>query len=303
MKHHRTPAGRILAFLPLLAALVCPLTTATAQNLGAASGYSYFIFGDASQSNSNSSGAAAIGGNATLSNYSLGSQLPSSSNYSLVVDGNLTFSGGTVSKGSLLVGGTANLSGVNIAKGSLAYGEAIDFNAAKNSYGNLSDSLASSLANGAYTLNYGNLVFTGTDAGLNSFTIQAADFNSANNITINAPTGSTVVINVGGSLVNFTNRGVNVNGISGSNVLYNFYDATSLNLAGITVLGSILAPDAHVSFSNGNMNGTLIANSLGGSGTFNYNAFQGNLPAAVPEPSAFALIGAAGAFMLLRRRR
>lgn len=303
MQHIRFSANRLLACLSLALAFAAAVSTAGAQNLGAASGYSYFVFGDVNQSNAQSKGAAAIGGNATFSGYGLGEQLPSSSTYSLVVGGDLDYSNSVVHKGSLLVGGTTKLTNVKISDGTASQGKLIDFAAAKSQYGALSDKLADMGANSNYSLSYGNLVFTGTDGALNTFTIKAADFQSASSMSINAPTGSTVVINVAGDLINFQNLGLSVKGTDKSNVLFNFYEATSLNLAGLTVLGSVLAPDAAVKFSNGTIQGTLISDSLTGGGTFEYSAFKGNLPMAVPEPSAFALIGAAGALALLRRRR
>lgn len=303
MIKNRIPANRLFASLSLITALAASVSTGTAQNLGAASGYSYFVFGDVSQSNANSKGAAAIGGNASLSNYALGEQLPSSSVYSLVVGGDLTINGATINKGSALYGGTSSLTGVNFINGTSSQGSLIDFSAAKTQFGNLSDTLVSQGANSNYSLAWGNLVFTGTDAALNSFTISASDFNSASSVAINAPTGSTVVINVTGDLINFTNRNVSLNGIDKSHVLYNFNDASSLNLSGISVPGSILAPGAHVNFSNGSIDGTLITNSMSGSGTFNYTAFQGAIPTVIPEPSGVALIAASGMLALFRRRR
>ncbi len=303
MKHIRISANRLLACLSLALAFAASIGTAGAQNLGVASDYSYFVFGDVNQSNAQSKGAAAIGGNATFSGYGLGEQLPSSSKYSLVVGGNLDYSNSVVHKGSLLVGGTSKLTNVGITNGTASQGKLIDFAAAKSQYGALSDKLADMGANSNYSLSYGNLVFTGTDGGLNTFTIKAADFQSASSISINAPTGSTVVINVAGDLINFQNLGLSIKGTDKSMVLYNFYEATSLNLAGLTVLGSILAPDAAVKFSNGTVQGTLISDSLSGSGTFEYSAFKGSLPASVPEPTGVTLIGIAGALALLRRRR
>ncbi|RYD37139.1 MAG: choice-of-anchor A family protein [Verrucomicrobiaceae bacterium] len=301
MKHIRISANRLLACLSLALASAAPM--AAAQDLGAASGYSYFVFGDVSQSNAQSKGAAAVGGNATFSGYGLGEQLPSSSKYSLVVGGDLNYSDSVVHKGSLLVGGTSKLTNVAISGGTASQGSLIDFDAAKTQYGGLSDKLAGMGANSNYSLSYGNLVFTGTDGALNTFTIKAADFQAASSMSINAPMGSTVVINVAGDLINFQNLGLTVKGTDKSMVLYNFYEATSLNLAGLTVLGSVLAPDAHVKFSNGTIQGTLISDSMSGGGTFEYSAFKGALPTAVPEPSGVALIGAAGALALLRRRR
>jgi choice-of-anchor A domain-containing protein len=221
----------------------------------------------------------------------------------MVVGGNLNYSNSVVHKGSLLVGGASNLNNVAVTNGTASKGKLIDFEAAKTQYSNLSDSLADTTSNGTYSLSYGNLVFTGTDGTLNSFTIKAPDFQSASSMAINAPSGSTVVINIAGDQINFQNLGLRVNGTDKSNVLFNFYEATSLSLSGLTVQGSILAPNAAVKFNSGTIQGTLISNSLTGSGTFEYSSFNGSLPTTVPEPTGIALIGIAGTLALLLRRR
>lgn len=303
MNQNRTLADRLLAPLSLVSALIALTSSASAQNLGAASNYNYFVFGNVTLSNTDVEGRAAIGGNASFTNYGVGDKLPSSSAYSLVVDGNLSFTNGQVFQGNAIVGGSTSLSGFNMLNGTLSQGDLLDFAAAKNSLGALSDSLAGNGANSSYALNYGNLIFTGTNAELNTFTINANDFTAANSIAINAIAGSTVVINVSGSSINFDYLGINITGTDKSRVLYNFYEADVLNIAGISVLGSILAPDAAVNFSNGNVEGTLVSNSLTGSGEFHHSPFQGKLPTTVPEPSAFALVGAMGALLLVRRKR
>jgi hypothetical protein len=136
--------------------------------------------------------------------------------------------------------------------------------------------------------------------------VAAADFSGAHTYQISGSADSTVVINVLGDLVggiNFQNAGVLLSGgITADRVLFNFVDATSLSISGIGIKGSVLAPYAAVSFSNGHIDGNLIAASLAGTGESHYyqdggtsgptTYFSGDIRgvAAVPEPSSLLLM-------------
>ena len=72
--------------------------------------------------------------------------------------------------------------------------------------------------------------------------------------------------------------GLVVNGTAISNVLFNFYQATSLTIQGIDITGSVLAPFAAVNFISGVQNGQMICKSLIGMGQFNYVLFGGQIP-------------------------
>lgn len=300
MKQNRISAGRLLA--PLIAcAVLGGVATSGAQSLGAASDYNYFIFGNVSLSNTDVEGRAAIGGNATFTNYGIGGKLTSNNGYSLVVDGNLTINNGEVSHGSVIYGGSLSASGFGVPTGSIVKGDYIDFDAAETELRNLSYALAAAATTGTTSSNYGNLSFNGTSNGLNVFFAHGSLIDSAYNFQVNAPAGSTVLINVAGQSVTWDNMSVGLNGVENYNVIYNFYEATSLTLAGIGINGSVLAPNADVIFNNGQFNGTLIARSLSGNGEFHLTNFKGVLP--VPEPSTWALaMGSIASLALLRRR-
>jgi choice-of-anchor A domain-containing protein len=300
MKLNSTLAGTSLA--PVIAsALLAFAANASAQSLGAASDYNYFVFGDVTLSNTDVEGRAAIGGNATFNNYGVGDKLTSNNGYSLVVDGNLSYTNGQVFHGSVIHGGSITSSGLGVPNGSIVKGDYIDFDAAESQLKNLSNTLAGVSTTGTTSNSYGSLSFNGSSSSLNVFSTQGSVIDSAHNFQVYAPAGSTVLINIAGQSVTWDNMSVGLNGVENYNVIYNFYEATSLNMSGIGINGSVLAPKADVIFNNGQFNGTLVAKSLAGNGEFHHTGFQGALP--VPEPSSFALaIGSIAGLLLFRRR-
>ena len=142
-------------------------------------------------------------------------------------------------------------------------------------------------------MKYGGVTLTGTNSGLNVFDVSAADISGKNNLVLDAPTGSSALINVSGSSISLLNQGFAVQGVDPSKVLFNFTDATSLSLGGISIYGSILAPSAAVNFSNGQLNGLLVAKSFDGNGQINFAPYKGGLldmAAGVPEPATWAMM-------------
>ncbi len=87
---------------------------------------------------------------------------------------------------------------------------------------------------------------TGNNANLNVFNISGTNLANARNVTITAPAGSTVLINVAGTSDTLHNAGVLVNGTSRQKVLFNFASATSLSVSSSAVPGSVLAPRAAI---------------------------------------------------------
>ncbi len=170
----------------------------------------------------------------------------------------------------------------------------VDFSAAQSQYQNLSASLGALAANSSASVIYGSLNLTGTNTDLNIFSISGDDLTGTNSVYINAPTNSTVLINVTGSGQIFQNGQVSLTGVDATRVIYNFSDATALNLAGSKdPFGTVLAPFADVTGGYGQFNGQLIAQSFSGNIEFHNAAFAGNLPAIVPIPAAVWLFGSA----------
>ena len=86
---------------------------------------------------------------------------------------------------------------------------------------------------------------------------------------------------------------MSITGTSISNVLFNFYNATSVSLSSIGFEGSILAPDATFIGKSGSTDGNVIVNAINDSSSFSFGdtaVFNGNPSiAAVPEPPTIVM--------------
>lgn len=297
--------------LTVLFTTVTALMTSQSEGatvLGPAQNYNVFLFGNMSSQYSDIGGRVVVGGNAFFNGYSIGSNLGAVSGNSLVVGGNLSFTNGTVKGGNVVYGGslTTNLS-FSVADGSLYHRTpSINFSNAYNQLSAVSTSLVGS--NSSYTYQGGALNFTDTSTttttpinNVKKYSVNATDFNSAHTINIDSASSDIVIINVSGSAINFSNRGIFLSGgIGKENVLYNFSEATDMNIASISVQGSILAPDASITFTSGNIEGTLVAQNVIGNGEFHNTC---PLPTIIPEPLPAGLVSWAALVLFLNRRR
>ncbi|MHC5544622.1 choice-of-anchor A family protein, partial [Singulisphaera rosea] len=270
-----------------------------ATGLGPAQDYNLFILGDANNTNTDSQGRVAVGGNATFSSYSVASSLSSPAANALVVGGSVSYTNGTVS-GDLHYGTTKSLSGVNVT-GTTTNDTPINFNTAATQLTALSNSLSQLGSNGTVTQGNLGLTLTGTSSTQNVFNLTAAQFASANSNGLNivSPNGSTVIINVAGTSASLANFQMYVNGSSSeansqiNNILFNFKEATSITNSNVAIYGSVLAPNADLNFGYSHIDGTLIGKSLTDSHVETHNyPFGGNV--VVPEPSSIALASILG---------
>ena len=266
------------------AAVASPyFTTATEYNL--------FTFDSASLINTSVGGRIASGGSVSLTNISVGAQLTNShgSRDDVITAGALQMTYGSVANGNIRHAGAAALNGVGLPNGSAYQASSpLSFTDARNSLIDFSNTLANLDVTGSTSVAWGGVTLTGADADLNVFSLSSAALQNATSFTINVPTAATVLINVDGASNRMQNFGFNLVGASDATILFNFFETTTLNLSGIGVQGSILAPLAAVGFSNGVVNGTLIAESFRGSGSFNNRPFTGSLTS-VPAPGAASL--------------
>ncbi len=266
------------ATLTIYVKVDCEQVNNSTFDLGVASDYNLFVIEDVDQPSSDTQGKVAVGGDANFANYSIGDQLPPNSGNVLIVGGTLTYTSGRVYNGNVVYGNSTNLPAPGVTvDGTISQGFPIDFAAAKTFLESLSLSLSGYTVNGTTTFQWGGLTLTGTDPFLNVFSVSGANLSAANNVSINVPNGSAVLVNIDGYTINWTG-GLSVNGTAINNVLYNFYQATSITIQGIDIRGSILAPFADIDFAAGVINGQMICKSLTGMGQMNQSPFGGNIP-------------------------
>lgn len=278
---------------------------AIAANLGAASDYNVFVFGDAHQKWTDAEGSIAVGGNATYESFAARMDLnaplptlPTSGQHALVVGNNLNFTHGSAN-GDVTVGGIANLNHVNVA-GRVTQGAQLGdfFSQAEQELKALSASLQALPPTGVGTDAYHNWIFNAS-SGFNVFDLEASTWGQATSFYLNAPSDATVVFNVSGSGVTVTNHEMFLNGgIENRRILFNFHNANSITFDNYGLQGSVLAPYATVQGHWGQVNGNLIAENLFNQvlaagitpNTMQSNnaSFAGELPfgAALPEPNA-----------------
>jgi len=248
--------------------------------LGVASAFNLFSLGPITASNAGPGGRVAGAGNMTLSSYNIGSVLTNSNGTrdDLIGGANITFSNGQVANGNAVYVGTGTFTSVGFSHGSHRQGSVLDFTTAGTYLRNAATFWSGLATNGTITWQYNQYTLTGSNANLNIFNISGPNLAQATSVTINVPAGSTALVNVSGTNISLHNFGMTVNGTNRQNLLFNFAPATSLNLSGIAVEGSVLAPSALVSVSNGQVNGNLIAAAFNGSGQVNNYLFIGCLP-------------------------
>ncbi len=298
---------------PILAGFAAiALMGASAAQADTAKDYNGFIIGGYTGQNSSTEGRLAVGGNASLSSYGTATQLgvPANGTDTLVVGGNLAYSNGQVFNGNVVVGGTTT-GNVTVANGTQRTGAGpVDFNAEATRLRALSTQLSQQIATGTSGFQYGGLTFTGNESGLNVFNLSGAQLAMANSFSVVVPTGSFALFNISGVVDQASNFGMFLTNITASNILYNFYEATSLTINSVGVKGTVLAPLANVTFNNGSVQGTLIAASLNGQGNLINAGYAGTLldpVTAVPETATWIMMilgfGMVGGALRARRHK
>jgi choice-of-anchor A domain-containing protein len=246
-----------------------------------------------------------VGGNLSLA----GGQLDNTNSGNAWVGGNVSSSSyfnfehdlnyvGTLTNTNIVVGGATN----KIGSGAMP----VNFSSAATSLVQLSSTLAAEATNGTVAVNGSTYTLTATGCTICVFDLTSGTFtNSA--INISAPSGATVVINVSGTSDSYTNGSINyTGGATANDTLFNFGSAATLTTTGMTIYGSVLAPVATFTGTNGSIDGELIANSVTGETAEleSGDIFSGNLGSvATPEPSTWLLMAIALIPCGLRRAR
>lgn len=252
----------------------------SATDLGIAGEFNVFIFEDFTGTYSDVEGRLAVGRDASLTGYGVGDRLTDSNGTrdDLIVGDDLAYTHGQVFNGNIVYGDTAALTGVGIPNGTARQGTVIDFAAAQAELEGKSATWASYGTNGTIQNNWGGLYLTGTNPTLNVFNISATQLQGIWGLTIDAPAGSQVLVNVTGTDITLQYFGMNVNGTDPGRVLFNFHQAETITMQGVGFRGSILATEAAVNFNNGSMLGTVVAESFTGTGQMNLGPLSINIP-------------------------
>lgn len=267
-----------------------------ASPLALASAYDIFLFGSTGSTSIhdlNVQGGIAVGNSLSLTNANVAN---SDGAYAVVAGNNIFTANGSVN-GAVAYGGTGMFNPNTSFSSTPVQGLPIDFTAAGQNLLIASTFYAGLDATGTSVFQFGGFTLNGTNAVLNVFQVSAANLANSSYLNLTAPSGSTIIINVDGSAAALKNMGINLTGPSASNIIFNFIEAASVEMQNINLPGTVIAPLADISFKNGNIGGSIIANSGSISNAqFGNNTFAGALPeidgaGAVPEPSTYALMG------------
>lgn len=302
-------------------AVAAPLTTGEILNQ-----FNLVTFGDVSGT-SHVDGRSLIGGNLTSSwmVFNMKSGAPPSTYAALTVGGSIAGAGVHLnSGGNAVVGGNVSFLNMNghgtaqvggtgtVQQGTTIYGPVTipSFEAT------LKDSSAALtlLAGAAPTVVNGNKALFGA-APVDGTTVYSLDlnfFSTVNEVELALNGADTVIINVSGKSATLADNFLGGSYAAAGKVLWNFFEAEYLTFDR-QFIGSVLAPYAHVTVTNNNIEGALVARSASVGGELHLRPFTGSLPAAAPTPDPVAvpapaalpvfLAGLAGLAMVWRRRK
>jgi choice-of-anchor A domain-containing protein len=291
------------------------------------SDYNLILLGDLNSNSIHVYEKTFIGGNINATGWvEFGSRMDKSSREnSLEVVGNLNGPGMHVQAGYAAYSGNNNLGNVNCNGNGLGGGACRTAGAdLSGKAADLTQQLYSGSQEFASLLGNGDLFTKGNDKKLQYdgsdkvavFNLDGTSlFNQNSNWSLFAGAAETVIINVSG--FNIVNAGgVNLNNgfgahaggtnLGASNILWNFYEATSIDFGSMRMNGSVLAPYANVTMKN-DFDGALAAKSYSGSGQVHNFLFDWTPPPVkteVPESSTLMLLlMGLGLISLARLRR
>lgn len=271
------------------------------MNFKIANDFNVYTLNDHKQSNVDSEGRVAVGGNATYSNYGIGSHLTTSlTRPDLIVGGQMNITGGANAHGNSVISDLNNVVNYTMTNNNGVLPQPIqnspiDFVTQNEYLKCASTNWALLTSNGTAQVLFGGLTLVGLDPTLNIFSLNGNNIESSglslsmlNKIDIVAPIGSTILINISGTNLGFGNYGIFRNGITatgydGQYILWNLYECLTLNASSTSVKGSLLAPLATYDSGFTNIEGTIMVNNLYGNIEAHDYLFKGTLPEVCPD--------------------
>jgi choice-of-anchor A domain-containing protein len=261
--------------------------------------YDVFVEHGFTGENAQTQGRIAAGGDVFLQSFYAGQALPRNpARVDLVAGSNLTVgqNGAGVWQGGVTYAGTLTPSTWNSTLLLRNVPPTFDFGEQFATLRERSAQWADLPANGTVAGPTNNeLTLTGSDPARNVFEVASAKLGSAQRVAISVPAGSTTLINVTGTTTyKSALSSVTLTGATAATVLWNFpLTPTIISTAGLEWKGSILAPNAAVSLSNGQLSGSLAARSAtvgasNGGYLVNHIGFTGCLPPQPPETLSLA---------------
>jgi choice-of-anchor A domain-containing protein len=239
------------------------------DDMGSANAY---IFNDFKANHSRIQGKLLVGGNATLTHYSVAAT-EGNLDTNLVVNRDAKIVGGNVT-GKASIGGS--LKTTKTRRPALTDN---DYNFNQSHFIDLSNNLKNA-SNGHY-YNQANQSFLYSNTNQSTIIVNLAqqDFERTWGISVHGNEWSRVVLNISGSNITVNSLDWAIMAADrtkyyhSSNILFNFYEATQVHIKG-NLYGSVLAPNAAIFGQHGLINGQLIAKSFTGGTQLNKSTFN-----------------------------
>lgn len=284
----------LISSTPLYAA-DCATTMSELRKL---MGYYNLITLDDLSTSSDVEGRTFIGGNlvsSTSATFATRLSQSSPTEDTLSVVGNLAAGNPlNLNAGSLRLGGQRNSRIINFnGRGSLVADATLTDTSVTATLLVASLDLANLTANNSVTIPTGQpgpLRFTVnnvTSSGVAIFQVKGADiFNNSRvqQIELQPQSATTIIINVAGTTINWSDGNLVGNFVDNAwraNVIWNFYEATTINLGSRNLMGALLAPLAAVKTS-GNLDGAVAVRSLTTTAAVHQPEFAGALDSVCP---------------------
>eukprot|EP00992_Anisonema_acinus_P013073 TRINITY_DN8534_c0_g1_i1.p1 TRINITY_DN8534_c0_g1~~TRINITY_DN8534_c0_g1_i1.p1 ORF type:complete len:564 (+),score=166.09 TRINITY_DN8534_c0_g1_i1:49-1692(+) len=276
----------------LLLCLTCLALATDKSGLEYLKEWNAFFHHDFTSSKVDVQGRLAAGGDVKLSHFEVGTLMPKNCKRAdLAVGGDLVFNDGSVCCGEIITTGNATLNVVTHPCPAIQGPTGVPFDKAFEELIATSTYYGSLPPNGAVDRSYQKLSFTGSSPNVTYFSVDGSDLEGITELDITIPEGGWATINVNGKSVKMTDVTIKLAPTTNrSKVLVNFFEATSLTMSGISVEGSILAPQAHVQFDNGNINGALCGTSYNGTAEFHHHPYQPPCGPCPPCPACIKIV-------------